>query len=228
MIPIRDELPTRRFPIITVLLIVANIVVFVYEQNLGRGQEAFFFQAGLVPAFLWGKAQFLHGTLIPPALTLLTSIFLHGNFLHLLFNMWYLWIFGNNVEDFLGRGHFLLFYLGCGCAAGLSHALAFSSSLIPTVGASGAIAGVMGGYFLLFPSARIITLLFWGFFVQLVRIPAAVYLGFWVILQIIYAIVSLGFPGYGGVAWFAHVSGFAVGALWCRIFAVWTYRRTHW
>lgn len=228
MIPIRDELPTRRFPIVTVTLILVNTMVFLYEASLGPGQEALFFQAGLVPAFLWGKVQLLRESFLPPVLTLLTSTFLHGNFWHLFSNMWYLWIFGNNVEDFLGRWHFLLFYLGCGCVTGLSHALVFSTSLIPTVGASGAIAGVMGGYFLLFPGARIITLVFWGFFIQFLKIPAAVFLGFWILLQILYAIVSLGFPGYGGVAWFAHVSGFFVGALWCKMMASRIYRRTYW
>uniref|UniRef100_A0A7V3YMQ7 Rhomboid family intramembrane serine protease n=1 Tax=Candidatus Caldatribacterium californiense TaxID=1454726 RepID=A0A7V3YMQ7_9BACT len=228
MIPIRDELPTRRFPVVTVALILVNTAVFLYEVSLGPARELFFFQAGLVPAFLWGKTQLLHGFSVPPLLTLLTSIFLHGSFFHLLSNMWYLWIFGNNVEDFLGRWQFLLFYLGCGFTAGLSHALAFPSSLLPTVGASGAIAGVMGGYFLLFPRARILTVVFWGFFVQLLYVPAVVFLGFWILLQMFYAIVSLGFPGYGGIAWFAHVSGFVTGALWCKIIASRTYRRIYW
>ncbi|MCS7242723.1 MAG: rhomboid family intramembrane serine protease [Candidatus Caldatribacterium sp.] len=228
MIPIRDELPTRRFPIVTVLLILMNTIVFFYEVGLGPERELFFLQAGLVPALFWGKVHMLRNSPLPPLLTLITSMFLHGSFFHLLSNMWYLWIFGNNVEDFLGWWRFVLFYLGCGCIAGLSHALAFPTSLIPTVGASGAIAGVMGGYFLLFPGARIITLVFWGFFVQFLRIPAVVFLGFWILLQIFYAMVSLGFPGYGGVAWFAHVSGFVAGALWCKIIASRTYRRIYW
>ena len=216
MIPIRDELPTRRFPIITVSLVVANVVFFIYELLLRPQLEAFLFQAGLVPAVLWGKARLLTPS-IPPFLTIFTSMFLHGNLFHLLSNMLYLWIFGNNVEDFLGPFHYLLFYLGCGLVAGLSHALIYPSSTIPTIGASGAISGVMGGYLILFHFARVLVLVIWGFFLRVVEVPAALLLGLWVFLQLIYSLTSLISPTLGGTAWFAHLGGFIMGCLWCKM-----------
>ncbi len=227
MIPVRDELPTRRFPIVTVALIGLNGIIFFYQILGGLSSEAFFFRVGLVPAFLWGKVHPLQGS-FPPFLTLFTSQFVHGNFPHLFFNMLYLWIFGNNVEDFLGHVHFLFFYLVCGLVAGLLHAGIFLDSLTPTVGASGAIAGVMGGYLILFPYARVIVMVFWGFFVQFVRVSAVTLLGFWVFLQVVYALFSLAAPTYGGVAWFAHLGGFIVGVLWSKIVSAFFYRRIYW
>lgn len=162
MIPIRDELPTRRFPVVTVLIIGLNVVVFLFQTLLGGSSDRFFFETGLIPALLWGKVKPLQEGL-NPLITLFTSQFVHGNFLHLFFNMLYLWIFGNNVEDVLGHIYFLFFYLACGVTAGLIHALVFPGSLVPTVGASGAIAGVMGGYLVFFPYARVIVMVFWGF-----------------------------------------------------------------
>lgn len=217
-------MPTRRFPAVTVWIIGVNVVVFIFQLSLGTALERFFFQVGLIPAVLWGKAEPLYRGL-NPVVTLFTSQFVHGNVLHLFFNMLYLWIFGNNVEDVLGHFHFLLFYLTCGLTAGLLHALVFPSSLIPTIGASGAIAGVMGGYLILFPYAKVIVMVFWGFFVQFLRVPAAMLLGFWVIVQIIYGLFSLAIPNYGGVAWFAHLGGFAMGVLWSKIMAARLYRR---
>jgi membrane associated rhomboid family serine protease len=227
MIPIRDELPTRRFPVVTVLLIGLNVAVFLFQALFDASSDWFFLKFGLIPALLWGKVQPLQGG-FSPVVTLFTSQFVHGNLLHLFFNMLYLWIFGNNVEDILGRFHFLLFYLSCGLTAGLVHAAVFPDSLTPTVGASGAIAGVMGGYLVLFPYARVIVMVFWGFFVQFLRVPAAVLLGFWVILQIVYGLFSLAIPNYGGVAWFAHLGGFMVGVLWSKIAAGRFYRRSYW
>lgn len=227
MIPIRDELPTRRFPVVTVLIIGLNVVVFLFQTLLGGSSDRFFFETGLIPALLWGKVKPLQEGL-NPLITLFTSQFVHGNFLHLFFNMLYLWIFGNNVEDVLGHVHFLFFYLACGVTAGLIHALVFPGSLVPTVGASGAIAGVMGGYLVFFPYARVIVMVFWGFFVQFLRVPALVLLGFWIILQIVYGLFSLAVPNYGGVAWFAHLGGFAVGALWGKIASAHLYRRSYW
>ncbi|MGC8777475.1 MAG: rhomboid family intramembrane serine protease [Candidatus Caldatribacteriaceae bacterium] len=220
-------MPTRRFPAVTVLIIGLNVVVFLFQALLGASSDLFFFKVGLVPALLWGKARPLQEGL-SPLVTLFTSQFVHGNFLHLFFNMLYLWIFGNNVEDVLGHFHFLFFYLSCGLTAGLIHAFVFPHSLIPTVGASGAIAGVMGGYMVLFPYARVIVMIFWGFFVQFLRVPAVTLLGFWVILQIIYGLFSLAIPNYGGVAWFAHLGGFAIGVLWGKIASVRLYRRSYW
>ncbi|MEN3186527.1 MAG: rhomboid family intramembrane serine protease [Atribacterota bacterium] len=227
MIPIRDELPTRRFPVVTVLIIGLNILIFFWQVLFGGSSDQFFFQIGLVPAFLWGRARPLLGVL-NPLTTLFTSQFVHGNLFHLLFNMLYLWIFGNNVEDILGHFQFLFFYLACGLTAGLVHALIFPNSLLPVVGASGAIAGVMGGYLVFFPYARVVVMVFWGFFVQFVRVPALVLLGFWILLQIVYGLFSLAFPNYGGVAWFAHLGGFALGALWSKIVSVRLYRHSYW
>jgi len=216
MIPISDELPTRRFPIVTVSIIAANILVFAWQLFQGAQGEIAFYQYGLIPSVFWGKTEII-SVPFPPALTIFSSMFMHGNLYHLVFNMLYLWIFGNNVEDFLGRFQFILFYLGCGLAAGLTHAAIFPNSLIPTVGASGAIAGVMGGYLVLFPHARVVVLVFWLFFITFVRVPAALLLGFWILLQIIYGLTSVVLPNQGGVAWFAHIGGFLLGAAWCRI-----------
>ncbi len=227
MIPIRDELPTRKLPIITVSVIIINVIVFIYELLLGPQLETFLFQAGLVPAVLWGRVRLLIPS-IPPFLTIFTSMFLHGNLFHLLSNMLYFWIFGNNVEDFLGHFHFLLFYLGCGLMAGLTHALVFPSSTIPTVGASGAISGVMGGYLVLFPFARVLVLVIWGFFFNIVRVPAALLLGIWVFLQLIYSLTSLVSPTLGGTAWFAHLGGFAIGCIWCKIASTYYERKVYW
>ncbi len=227
MIPIRDELPTRRFPYVTVVLIVLNILFFLYELSLGSRLEAFVYQAGLIPAVLWGKVHFWAG--LPSYLRIFSSMFLHGGLVHLFFNMLYLWIFGNNVEDFLGHFHFLLFYLGCGTSAALVHAILFPSSTVPVVGASGAIAGVMGGYLVLFPYARVIVLVFLGFFITFIRVPAALLLLLWIFLQIMYGAFSFLLPNAGGVAWFAHIGGFLVGAFWCKMMASrYYYRKFLW
>ena len=149
--------------------------------------------------------------------------------MHLFFNMLYLWIFGNNVEDFLGHFHFLLFYLGCGTSAALVHAILFPSSTVPVVGASGAIAGVMGGYLVLFPYARVIVLVFLGFFITFIRVPAALLLLLWIFLQIMYGAFSFLLPNAGVVAWFAHIGGFLVGAFWCKMMASrYYYRKFLW
>ncbi|MCX7667591.1 MAG: rhomboid family intramembrane serine protease [Atribacterota bacterium] len=227
MIPIRDELPTRRFPAVTVFIIGLNVAVFLFQTLFGASSDWFFFKTGLIPAFLWGRVKPLQGG-INPLITLFTSQFVHGNFLHLFFNMLYLWIFGNNVEDTLGHLQFILFYLSCGAIASLIHAMVFPGSLVPTVGASGAIAGVMGGYLVFFPYARVVVMVFWGFFVQFLRVPALVLLGFWIILQVVYGLFSLAIPNYGGVAWFAHLGGFAVGVLWGKIASAYLYRKLYW
>jgi membrane associated rhomboid family serine protease len=149
---------------------------------------------------------------LAPPLTVLTSMFLHAGFAHLLGNMVFLWIFGNNVEDATGHPRFLLFYLACGVAAALSHILTRPGSTVPMVGASGAISGVLGAYFLLYPHARIVTLVLLGFFAQTVRIPAFFFLGLWFLMQLFPAFLSVGGDG-GGVAWFAHIGGFVAGML---------------
>jgi membrane associated rhomboid family serine protease len=206
MIPLHDDNPTTLAPIFTVALIGACVAVFLWQLSLGaRGFAAVVVHLGVVPAALLGTAH----AVIPPAFTILTSMFLHGGWLHLIGNMLYLWIFGNNVEDAMGHGRFLAFYLLCGTVAALAQALPQPASLIPMIGASGAISGVLGAYLLLYPRARVLVLLPLGFFTQLVRLPAVIVLGFWFALQALS--VALAPPGQGGVAWGAHVGGFVTG-----------------
>ena len=227
MIPIRDELPTRKFPFITVFLISLNVFLFLFEMVQGQGLDLFLKQGGLIPAVLWGQ-ETISGSFLHPWLTLLSSMFLHGNILHLGSNMLYLWIFGNNVEDFLGHFQYLIFYLLSGISSGFIHALIFSSSTIPTIGASGAIAGVMGGYLVLFPEARIVVMLIFGFFITFVKVKAMVVLGLWILLQLFSGLTTLGMTNRGGVAWFAHIGGFLFGALWCKIVSNRYYRTHYW
>ena len=210
MIPFKDDNPTRIFPFVTISLIILNILVFImqitYPANPGRIAYAF----GAIPHFLltFQTVQPIH-----PAMTVFSSMFMHGNILHLGTNMLYLWIFGNNIEDKLGYGRFIIFYLFCGVVAAYSHALADPVSMIPMIGASGAVSGILGAYLLLFPFARVHTLIFLGFFIQVVRLPAMAVIGFWIVIQFINGMVSKGSPGHGGVAWFAHIGGFVIGLL---------------
>lgn len=207
MIPIHDDNPTTITPIVTVTVIVVNVAVFLYQLSLGANGDAFVAVFGAVPLALFGGDTF---SPIPPFLTLLTAMFLHGGLMHLGGNMLYLWIFGNNIEDSMGHGRFLVFYLLCGVAAAYAHAVTAPDSTVPMIGASGAISGVLGAYLLLFPRARVLTWLPLGVFSRLVYIPAAWLLGFWIVLQFLSGTMSLGRSG-GGVAWFAHVGGFVAG-----------------
>jgi rhomboid family protein len=218
VIPLRDANPTRRTPVVTLALIGACFVIFAYELGrLGSGGtealDAFATEWGIVPAELtaaWASGTNLGGE----GLTLITSQFLHGGWLHLLGNMLFLWIFGNNVEDRLGRIRFLAFYLVGGTVAGLTQVAINPGSTVPTIGASGAIAATLGAYLVLFPRARITSLVFLGFFYQLIDVPAVVVLVFWFLLQLIDGIASLGVTdASGGVAFFAHIGGFVFGAL---------------
>ena len=217
MIPLRDANPTRRAPAVTLAIIVACFVAFAYELGkLASGGmealDAFVTAWGIVPAEL--TAAWASGSdLAREALTLVTSQFLHGGWLHLLGNLLFLWIFGNNVEDRLGRLRFLVFYLVGGAVAGLTQVLIDPESTIPTIGASGAIAATLGAYLVLFPRARITSLVFLGFFYQLIDVPAIVVLVFWFVLQLIDGIASLGMTDVGGgIAFFAHIGGFVFGA----------------
>jgi membrane associated rhomboid family serine protease len=212
MIPLRDENPSRTTPWVTRAIIALNAAVFVYQVVLGAGLTSFVNTYALVPARLSGG---LAGSapLAPALATLVTSMFMHGGWLHLIGNMWYLWIFGDNVEDRLGHAGYLVFYLGAGLASGLLHTALQSSSTTPTVGASGAIAGVLGAYVVLYPRARVITLFPIFFFFQLVPIAAIYYLGFWFVLQIFSGALSLAYGATGGVAWWGHIGGFAFGLL---------------
>ena len=217
MIPLRDANPTRRTPYVTIAIIVACFLIFAYELYLQAsggdgGLEAFLTEHGLVPARL--TDDIARGALDWVVLaTVLTSMFLHGSVLHLLGNMLYLWIFGNNIEDRLGRPGFVLFYLAGGLAAVLAQVAIDPRSQQPLIGASGAIAAALGAYVVLYPGARILSLVFLGFFYQLIPVPALVVLGFWFVLQIIDGFTSLGGPSAnaGGVAFFAHIGGFALG-----------------
>jgi membrane associated rhomboid family serine protease len=217
VIPLRDANPTRRPAIVTLILVVACCVAFAWELGLsaGSGDVALGREIevwGVVPARLtaaWARGDYLGGE----SLTLLTSQFLHGGWLHLLGNMLYLWIFGNNVEDRLGRVGFLLFYLAGGVVAGLAQVAVDPTSTVPTIGASGAIAATLGAYLVFFPGARVTSLVFLGFFYQLIKIPAAIVLGFWFVLQLVDGFASLGVAQSGGVAFFAHIGGFIAGAL---------------
>ncbi|NIM04574.1 MAG: rhomboid family intramembrane serine protease [Armatimonadetes bacterium] len=211
MIPFKDENPTRTFPILTVLIIAANVLVFLRQQTLPHG-GAFIF--GAVPGHIVFGNNYGVPMLEPGWLTIFTSMFMHGGWLHLGGNMLFLWIFGNNIEELLGRFKFIIFYLVCGvAAAGLQIMMSLSpqAAAVPMVGASGAVAGVLGAYFIKYPTARVRTLIFW-FFIQVVVLPAYIVLGLWFIIQFFSAMLNTaaGMSG-GGVAFFAHVGGFIAG-----------------
>lgn len=215
MIPLRDTIPARRFPIVNTALIGLNVLVFLFEAALGSDQQGQFIQIwGLVPARSW-QAGGLGGWL-----PLFTSMFLHGGWWHLISNMLALYIFGDNVEDRLGHLRYLLFYLLGGLVAGGAHLLANSGSPIPTVGASGAIAAVLGAYLVLYPRARVVTLVFVFYFIRIVEVPALIYLGFWFISQLFNGLFALGTADVlqaGGVAWWAHIGGFVFGLALVRL-----------
>jgi membrane associated rhomboid family serine protease len=201
MIPLRDVVPSRTTPYITVTIIVLNAFAWLVELGLPRGVLPTFLQVyGVVPADF-------------RVLTLLTSMFLHASWMHVIGNMWYLWIFGDNVEDRLGHGGFIVFYLLCGFTAAFGHVFANPLSTLPTVGASGAIAGVMGAYFVLYPRSRVLTLVPLFVFWEIIELPAVFLLGFWFVLQLFSAgaIAVTSTTNGGGVAFMAHIAGFVVG-----------------
>jgi membrane associated rhomboid family serine protease len=208
MIPLRDVIPSRTTPYITVTIIILNALAWVVELNLPREALPAFLQVyGVVPA-----------DFRPP--TLVTSMFLHGSWLHVIGNMWYLWIFGDNVEDRLGHGRFVAFYLLCGIAAAFGQIFSDPLSRLPTIGASGAIAGVLGAYFVLYPRSRVLTLVPLFIFWELIEIPAIFLLGFWFLMQLFSAgaIAVTSSAGGGGIAFMAHVAGFVAGAAGVFVF----------
>ena len=211
MIPLHDDNPTRIRPLVTVALIVLCVLAFLWQISLGDvDQRRLVAGLGLIPVVLLGQAELPPLLeLVPAELTVVTSMFLHGGWMHLIGNMLYLWIFGNNIEDAMGHWRFVLFYLLCGAAAALAQVLQDPASATPMIGASGAIAGVLGAYLLLYPRARVLVLVFLGFFVTTLRLPALLVLGFWFVLQFLNAVVA-GEAG-GGVAWWAHIGGFVAG-----------------
>ena len=216
MIPLRDIQRSQSIPFVNYLLIAINVVAFLWELGLGKDLEKAFFLYGLVPLRYSDPTLAFRFTLWEQAIPFLTSMFLHGGLFHLLGNMWSLFIFGDNVEDRLGHLRYLLFYLTCGLVAGVTHLMTNLRSPIPTIGASGAISGVMGAYFLLFPTARVLTLVPFFFFFQFVELPAFLFLGIWFLIQILSAGVSSG--GAGGVAWWAHIGGFLGGMILVKLF----------
>ncbi|HHQ42008.1 MAG TPA: rhomboid family intramembrane serine protease [Chromatiales bacterium] len=211
MIPLHDDNPTTLRPVVTVALIAACVAAFLWQLSLGQdGYRRAVYSLGFIPAVFFGERVLAPElAVVPPALTLVTSMFLHGGLWHLLGNMLYLWIFGNNVEDAMGHARFVAFYLLCGIAAALGQGILDPGSTIPMIGASGAISGVLGAYLLLYPHARVLVLIPLGFFSQLVRVPAVLVLGLWFLIQIVSSLAAD--PSRGGVAWFAHIGGFLAG-----------------
>ena len=203
MIPIGDFNPRRNVPIVTILLVLANAIVFIYQLSLPEAElQRLISRAALVPLRVtayWGPLA---------ARSLLTSLFLHGSWMHIIGNMLYLWIFGDNIEERLGPWYYFLFYLGSGIAAFLA-----PGSSVPVIGASGAVAGVLGAYLVLLPHARVRTLVTLFYFLRVVELPAAIVLGFWFVLQLFNGLASITTMSSGGVAWFAHLGGFTAGAL---------------
>ena len=212
MIPIRDTVPSQHTPWVTRLLVLANVAVFVLELSQGPQLESFLFRFGLVPAY-WHPGSGGHGLGWPLlATTFITCQFLHGSILHLGGNMLYLWIFGDNVEDRLGPVRFLLLYLGSGIAAGLAQFVMAPTSSLPMIGASGAIAGVLGAYLRYFPSGKIVTLIPLIVYWEFIEVPAFLFLGIWFVMQWAQGMTTIGqVADVGGVAWWAHVGGFATG-----------------
>ena len=202
MIPLKDENPTTNFPYITILLITSNIIIFLYQISQSMTPFAIFETYGLIPAQLIETPVRMYPTIY-------SSMFLHSGVAHLMGNMLYLWIFGNNIEDVLGKFRFIIFYLVCGTLASMGHIVTDLQSDVPMVGASGAISGILGAYLVLFPFARVKTLVFLGFLITIVRVPAIILLVIWVLIQVFSGVVA----GDGGVAWFAHIGGFIAGML---------------
>jgi len=214
-LPIKDDIPTASIPFVTIGLIVANGLVFFHQITIDfTASQQFIFQWGAIP-YQITHGEVLHALpLIPLPLTVFSSMFLHGGFLHIFGNMLYLWIFGNNIEDTLGHFRFFLFYLMSGLFAGVVQIFSDPNSTMPMIGASGAVAGVLGAYLLFFPGARVLTLVFFFIFLKVIRIPALIILGLWFFIQLLNA--SAG--GEGSVAWFAHIGGFLAGLIFVKIF----------
>ncbi len=218
MIPLRDDNPPGIKPIVTITLIVICVVVFLWQFSLGpNAGERAIYALGVIPAVLLGGQQLPPDLqVVPSSVTVLTSMFMHGGWMHLIGNLLYLWIFGDNVEDSMGHGRFLVFYLLCGIAAALAQAVPEPNSQIPMVGASGAISGVLGAYLLLHPHARVLVVVPLGFILHTVRLPAGLVLVLWFGLQLFSNLMTQ--PGQGGVAFRAHIGGFIAGLLLVGVF----------
>lgn len=206
MIPLKDEMRSATRPIVNYCLVVANVIVYLYELSLGRGLDTFIAAFGAVP-----NDMFHSGSPVP-LLKVFSSMFIHANFVHILGNMLFLWVFGDNIEDRIGHVKFFFFYLIAGMAGALLHGVSATRSEVPMIGASGAISGVLGAYILLYPRARVLALVPVGFFMRVGYFPSYFFIGLWFLLQFLSGMVSLGASG-GGVAYLAHIGGFVVGAL---------------
>jgi len=231
MIPFRDNIPSRRYPIVTLLLILMNVGVFIFQLTLTEpALEQFVVAYGVVPARLQLAAEHPVQVVNLTVVSMFTSMFLHAGWLHLLGNMWFLWIFGDNVEDRMGRIGFLAFYLLCGLAAGMVHILFNLDSRVPSVGASGAIAGVLGAYLLSYPFARVLTLVPFLIIWPVIELPALLVLGSWFLIQLLngWAAITAASQTTGGVAWWAHIGGFLSGMILLRVFAQRRARRYTW
>jgi rhomboid family protein len=228
MIPLKDMTPRRSFPVMTLILIGINVAVFVHQITLpGPAGDAFINTYGLVPAKLSLALAGRHYTLEQALVPFFTCMFLHGGFLHVIGNMWFLWIFGANVEDRMGPLLYLMFYLICGIGSGISE-VAFSwGSHIPSIGASGAISGVLGAYIILFPKSRILTLVPLLIIWFLWKVPAVIFIGLWFLMQFVSGVATLHMTDNGGVAWWAHVGGFLLGMLLVNAFAARSQRPTY-
>lgn len=217
MIPLQDDNPTTITPVLTIALIVTCALVFLWQLSMGPGQERIVYALGVIPASLFGHAQLAESiALVAPATTLLTSMFLHGSWMHIIGNMLYLWIFGNNIEDAMGHVRFIVFYLLCGIAAAFAQALPDPQSQVPMIGASGAISGVLGAYLLLYPHARVLVVIPLGFYLTSMRLKAGWVLGFWFAMQLLSSAASAG--QQGGVAFGAHIGGFIAGMVLLPLF----------
>lgn len=224
MIPIRDRNPSGSFPFVTVSLILVNVVVFLIELSLGPRLDSFLFQFGIVPIKVIYSADIPDSNFVNTYFPFLSYMFLHGGFLHLIGNMWYLWIFGDNIEDWLGRPRFILFYFICGVGSAIVHVYFNRQSGIPCVGASGAIAGVLGAYMVTFPRARVLIILPLFIIWQIIELPAIFVLGFWFLMQFFIGAAAISSAHGGGVAWWAHVGGFVLGIILIKTFPKSRYR----
>ena len=214
MIPIRDENPTRGTPVVNYLLIAVNVLVFILMALAGPQNETLVYQFAMIPS------QITRGLDLGDISDIFTSMFMHAGLAHIAGNMLYLWIFGDNVEDSMGHGRYLLFYLIGGIAASVTHILTNPNSPIPTVGASGAIAAALGAYLVLFPRSRVVTILPLGFYIHLATVPAVIVLGLWFVLQFFQGALTLGMSeDMGGVAFWAHIGGFVAGVALAKLFA---------
>jgi membrane associated rhomboid family serine protease len=221
MIPIRDTERRTATPLVVILIIVANVAVYLYELSLGNGIEGFVFNWGLIPDKYFELSAMGPSAYADRFLPIYTSMFMHGGVLHIAFNMVFLYIFGDNVEDHMGKSRFLIFYLLCGTSAAYLQLYLSPASRLPMVGASGAIAGVLGGYLVLFPRARVLALVPIFLFFQIVELPAYLFIGFWFVLQFLVGTASLmdRAKDSGGVAYFAHIGGFVAGLILVKLFA---------